>query len=62
MKHDNVLNSSLSLCEILQELERKTWFIYWSILEVQQSGLLGEKSVSKQYTREKTGDQATFLT
>jgi len=28
MKHDNVLNLSLSWCEILRELERKTWFIY----------------------------------
>jgi hypothetical protein len=62
MKHDNVLNLSLSWCEILGELERKTLFIYWSILEGQQSGLLGEKSGSKQYTWEKTGDQATFLT
>jgi len=58
MKHDNVLNLSRSWCEILQELDKKTWFIYWSILEVPQSGLLGEKSGSKQYT----WDQATFLT
>jgi hypothetical protein len=62
MKHDNVLSLSLSWCEILRELERKTWFIYWSILEVRQSGLLGEKSGSKQYTWKKTGDQTTFLT
>jgi hypothetical protein len=60
MKHDNALNLSLSWCEILRELDRKTWFIYRSILQVQQSGLLGEKSGSKQYTWKKNRGPSSF--